>query len=47
MTYGVDGMRAVLTNRSHFGASVDAPVLLGAGPVLRMVGGRRFSKIEV
>jgi ABC-2 type transport system permease protein len=47
MTYGVDGMRAVLINRTHFGAAVDAAVLLGAGAVLMVVGAWRFAKIEV
>ncbi len=47
MTYGVDGMRAVLINRTHFGASLDAMVLLGTGIALMVVGAWRFSKIEV
>ncbi len=47
MTYGVDGMRTVLSNRTHFGASVDALVLVGTGVALMMVGAWRFSKIEV
>jgi ABC-2 type transport system permease protein len=47
MTYGVDGMRAALINRSHFGASLDALVLLGFGVALTLVGAWRFSKIEV
>jgi ABC-2 type transport system permease protein len=47
MTYGVDGMRAVLINRTHFGAMLDALVLVGAGAALTIVGAWRFSKIEV
>ncbi len=47
MTYGVDGMRAFLINRTHFGASLDAVGLLGAGAALTIVGAWRFSKIEV
>jgi ABC-2 type transport system permease protein len=47
MTYGVDGMRAFLINRTHFGATVDALVLVGAGAALTVVGAWRFSKIEV
>jgi ABC-2 type transport system permease protein len=47
MTYGVDGMRAVLIDRTHFGASLDALVLVGTGVALMVVGAWRFSKIEV
>ncbi len=47
MTYGVEGLRAVLLNRSHFGASLDALVLIGAGAALTVLGAWRFSKIEV
>jgi hypothetical protein len=47
MTYGADGLRAALINRSHFGAAVDALVLAGVGAVLTILGAWRFSKIEV
>ncbi len=47
MTYGVDGLRAALIARSHFGASVDALVLVGVGAALTVLGAWRFSKIEV
>jgi ABC-2 type transport system permease protein len=47
MTYGVDGLRAVLINRTHFGASLDALVLLCVGAALMVLGAWRFSKIEV
>jgi hypothetical protein len=47
MTYGVDGLRAVLINRTHFRASVDALVLLCVAAALMVIGAWRFSKIEV
>ena len=40
----VDGIRAALINRSHFGASLDVMVLLGFAAALTTW---RFSKIEV
>jgi hypothetical protein len=47
MTYGVDGLRAVLIGRTHFGASLDALVLACVGVALTVPGAWRFSKIEV
>jgi ABC-2 type transport system permease protein len=47
LSYGVDGMRAVLLNLSHFGSTVDAIVLAIVGSILLVVGAWRFSKIEI
>ena len=47
LTYGVDGMRAMLIARTHFGAPFDAVVLACVGVVLMFVGAWRFNKIEV
>jgi len=46
LTYGVDGMRTVLLGVSHFGAALDAAVLVVVAAVLLTVGSRLFSKIE-
>jgi hypothetical protein len=40
-------MRAALINRSHFGGSLDALILLCFGAALTLLGAWRFSKIEV
>jgi ABC-2 type transport system permease protein len=47
LTYGVDGLRTVLTGASHFGIAVDVLALSGAAVVLLALGAWRFSKIEV
>ncbi|HTY50046.1 MAG TPA: ABC transporter permease [Steroidobacteraceae bacterium] len=47
LTYGVDGLRGMLTGRAHFAAVVDAAVLAGVAAVLAVLGAWRFSKIEV
>jgi ABC-2 type transport system permease protein len=47
LTYGVDGMRAMLIDRTYFGAGVDALVLACVGIVLMFAGAWRFNKIEV
>ena len=47
MTYGVDGLRAALIDRTHFGAPLDALALAGVGAVLTVLGAWRFSRIEV
>ena len=46
LTYGVDGMRGLLTGRTHFGVAVDVAVLLGVGVLFVALGAWRFSKIE-
>lgn len=47
LSYGIDGLRAMLINLSHFGASVDAAVLIGAAAVFLALGTHLFSKIEI
>src|SRR6266705_4866295 len=46
LTYGVDGVRGILTGRTHFGVALDVAVLLGVGVVFVVAGAWRFSKIE-
>src|SRR5213595_3355823 len=46
LTYGVDGMRGLLTGRTHFGVALDIAVLLGVGVLFVIFGAWRFSKIE-
>src|SRR3989475_3672531 len=45
LTYGVDGMRGLLTGNSHFGVAFDVAVLLGVGVLFVAAGAWRFSKI--
>ncbi len=47
LTYGVDGVRTVLTGVTHFGLAVDAAVLVGVAILLLSAGAWRFSKIEI
>ena len=47
LTYGVDGVRTVLTGVTHFGVGVDAVVLIGVALLLLTAGAWRFSKIEI
>ena len=47
LTYGVDGVRGLLTGRTHFGVPLDIGVLVGVGVLFVMFGAWRFSKIEV
>jgi ABC-2 type transport system permease protein len=47
LTYGVDGMRTVLTGVTHFGLTADATVLVAVAITLLTVGAWRFSKIEI
>jgi ABC-2 type transport system permease protein len=46
LAYGVDGLRAVLIQQSHFGVATDAAVLTGLAVVLTWVGAWRFTKVE-
>jgi ABC-2 type transport system permease protein len=47
LSYGVDGLRAALIGRTHFGSVVDLAVLCVVGVVLLCLGAWRFSKIEI
>src|SRR5213082_920983 len=46
LTYGVDGVRGLLTGRTHFGVALDVLVLLSVGVLFVALGAWRFSKIE-
>src|SRR5213080_567011 len=46
LTYGVDGVRGLLTGRTHFGVPLDVVVLLSVGVLFVALGAWRFSKIE-
>jgi len=43
---GVDGVRGLLTGRTHFGVALDVGVLLGVGILFVIFGAWRFSKLE-
>jgi ABC-2 type transport system permease protein len=47
LTYGVDGLRTVLTGLSHFGLALDVAALVGVTMLFFVLGAWRFSKIEV
>ncbi len=47
LSYGVDGLRAALIGSSHFGAIVDAVVLVIVAVAFLCIGAWRFSKIEI
>jgi ABC-2 type transport system permease protein len=47
LSYGIDGMRSVLLERSHYGGMVDFEVLLAVALVFIVIGAYRFSKIEI
>jgi ABC-2 type transport system permease protein len=47
LSYGVDGLRATLIARTHFGALLDAAVLGSAAVILTVFGAWRFSMIEI
>jgi len=47
LSYGVDGLRAVLIGMGHFGIAVDAAVLATVAVMLLCLGAWRFSRIEV
>ena len=46
LTYGIDGLRTMLIAQSHFGAWLDATVLVVLALLLTILGAWRFSKIE-
>ena len=47
LSYGVDGMRALLIDRSHFGIVTDVTVVFVIAIVLLGIGSYRFTKLEV
>jgi ABC-2 type transport system permease protein len=47
LTYGVDAMRGLLTNTSHFGLSLDISVLVVVTFVIISIGSYLFSKVQI
>ena len=47
LSYGVDGLRTALIGVSHFGAVLDAAILVGVAMVFLWMGSYFFSKIQV
>src|SRR5580704_8426016 len=47
LSYGIDGMRAILLGHTVFGAVHDLIVLASVGTVFVLFGAYRFSKIEI
>ena len=47
LTYGVDGLRSVLSQTSHFGMATDCGVLIVITCVVLLIGSYLFSKIEI
>jgi len=46
LSYGVDGMRILLSNVSHFGAAADVTVLSAVAALLLGLGSSRFARME-
>jgi ABC-2 type transport system permease protein len=47
LSYGIDGMRSVLSGTTHYGSAFDLEVLVVVASVLLVFGAYRFSKIEI
>jgi ABC-2 type transport system permease protein len=47
LSYGVDGLRAVLIGVAHFGVATDLVVLSAFTSVFLSIGGYLFSKIQL
>ena len=47
LTYGVDALRGVLINGSHFGLALDVSLLCGIAVAFLSLGGYLFSKIQL
>ncbi|MBO0724844.1 MAG: ABC transporter permease [Blastocatellia bacterium] len=47
LSYGIDGLRSALIGISHYGAGIDALVLVTIAAAFQFLGGYFFSKIEV
>src|SRR5262245_45117125 len=47
LSYGVDGLRGALIDRSHFGVPTDLAVLAALAAVFLALGARAFSRIQV
>ncbi|HVT74850.1 MAG TPA: ABC transporter permease [Candidatus Paceibacterota bacterium] len=47
LSYGIDAMRAVLINQSHFSLGLDSAVLVALSLVFLFLGGHYFKKIQI
>lgn len=47
LSYGVDGLRSVLTTQGYFGVSVDLAVLAILSSIILVIGTRLFSRIQL
>jgi len=47
LSYGIDGMRSILIEKSHYGSMTDFTVLAVVAMVFIVIGAWRFSKIEI
>jgi ABC-2 type transport system permease protein len=47
LSYGVDGLRGVLVNNSHFGVGADFFILSAITGIILLIGSYLFSKIEI
>lgn len=47
LSYGIDAMRALLINQTHFGLGFDVGVLLAVAALFLMLGSYFFSKIQI
>jgi ABC-2 type transport system permease protein len=47
LSYGIDGMRSALIEKSHYGGLIDFEVLAAVALVFIVIGAWRFSKIEI
>ena len=47
LSYGIDGMRAILIGQAHYGAVIDFEVMIVIAAAFIVLGAYRFSKIEI
>src|SRR5581483_2936037 len=47
LSYGIDALRALLINQSHFGIGIDLAVLVAFTAVFLFLGGHFFKKIQI
>jgi ABC-2 type transport system permease protein len=47
LSYGVDGLRSVLINMTHFSLAADFGVLIGVTAIFLVIGSYLFSKIQI
>ena len=47
LSYGVDGLRNVMTGVAHFGLALDFIVIIAVTTILLIIGAKLFSKIQI